>query len=80
MDLGTFEEQLLNYLPANMRYMARNQDGSLYLYEEHPFKSYEKGKEGTWDHDCGTCEKLALPGIYESVKWTDDYPWNFRQY
>lgn len=80
MDLEIFEEQLLNYLPTNMRYMARNQDGCLYLYEEHPFKSYEKGKEGTWDHDCGTCEKLALPGIYKSVKWTDDYPWNFKQY
>ena len=80
MNLTTFEETLINYLPSHFRYFARDKDDSLYMYEMHPYKNYEKGKEGTWTHDCGVSEKLAVIGVFESVKWTDDYPWNFRQY
>lgn len=80
MTLTEFEKTLIDYLPAHFRYMARDKSGELYLYEMHPYKNYEKGKEGTWTHDCGDFEILAVLGVFESVRWDDDYPWNFRAF
>lgn len=80
MNLTVFERELIDHLPEQFRYMARDKSGELYLYEMHPYKNYEKGKEGTWTHDCGTFEILVVADVFSFVDWENEYPWQFRTY
>ena len=64
------DRTFLDYIPDDYKYMARDEDGSLFVYKERPQKRSE-----VWIYDS------ELFGIYKAkvrcpmVKWENKEPW-----
>lgn len=74
--LSKLEKQIIEHIPDNFRYMARDEDGDLCIYEERPRKDYFR--DGTWTHGGDLCECIPLKDVFEFIKWENDAPWKFR--
>ena len=74
--LSKFEKQIIEHIPENLRYMARDENGDLYIYEEKPRRDYFG--DGTWALDGVVCECIPLNGVFEFVRWENAEPWDFR--
>ena len=74
--LSKFEKQIIEHIPENFRYMARDEDGDLCMYEERPRKDYFR--DGTWTPDGMVCERIPLKNVFEFIKWKNKEPWDFR--
>lgn len=77
-ELTDFEKQIIECIPEVFRYMARDEDGDLCLYDVKPCRQYHKN--GVWSNykEDGRCECIPLNGIFEFVRWENDAPWKFR--
>ena len=60
-------------LPEWANWLARDEDGSLYVFEIKPIKSAE---DGEWlEFECGSLEKVEeTDDTFETVKWEDESP------
>ena len=74
--LSKFEKQIIEHIPENFRYMARDEDGDLCIYEEKPRRDYFG--DGTWTPDGMVCERIPLKNVFEFIKWENKEPWDFR--
>ena len=74
--LSKFEKQIIEHIPENLRYMARDENGDLYIYEEKPRRDYFG--DGTWALGGVVCECIPLKNVFEFIKWENAEPWDFR--
>lgn len=66
------DRAFLEYLNANINYIARDTDGSLYVYVRKPFKVFDYWKVVGFEKS----KSLRMVGIdLPMVKWSDDSPW-----
>lgn len=66
------DRAFLEYLDANMYYMARDLDGGLYVYISKPHKLIDCW-ESSW---CESDKSLKFFKLdFPMVKWSDDKPW-----
>lgn len=63
---------ILDYFRSNLKYIARNEDGKLFAYEEQPIK-----EKTYWKCTRGNCLLLnkQLNIDFPMVKWSDEEPW-----
>ena len=60
----------MNEIPSWAKWIARDKDGELYVYEDKPFINKE-----SWDNEWGTkCKEIDNCLFLYSVKWTDKEP------
>lgn len=66
------DKAFLEYLNANIHYIARDMDGSLYVYISKPFKIID-----CWESaGCEINENLRIVDIdFPMIKWSDFEPW-----
>lgn len=66
------DRAFLEYLNANINYITRDMDGSLYVYIRKPFKTFDYWKVVGFEKS----KSLRMVGIgLPMVKWSDDSPW-----
>lgn len=66
------DRAFLEYLNANINYIARDMDGSLYVYISKPFKVFNYWKVVGFEKN----KSLRMVDIdLPMVKWSDDSPW-----
>lgn len=66
------DRAFLEYLNANINYIARDMDGSLYVYIRKPFKAFDYWKVVGFEKS----KSLRMVNIdLPMVKWSDDSPW-----
>lgn len=66
------DRAFLDYINANVHYIARDMDGGLYVYIRKPFKTFEFWKVVGFEK----CKSLRMVDIdLPMVKWSDDKPW-----
>lgn len=66
------ERIVLQMLEKQYQWIARDEDGSLYVYEEKPYKSI---KEKYWLSPYDSCELSAFEHHFQFVQYEDDEPW-----
>lgn len=65
------DRAFLDYINANIRYIARDMDGSLYVYISKPFKVFDFWKVVGFEKS----KSLRMVDIdLPMVKWSDDSP------
>lgn len=73
--LTRLEYELLKHWCKKYKYIARDKDGSLYVYKDMPPKS-----EYVW---CGlyghTKIERSLQSLFQFIEWTDKYPFNVEK-
>lgn len=70
---------ILKGINDDYHYIARDLDGGLYIYECKPFKNKEIDRwVNVTTSDYFNCDILKLS--CEDIKWTDEEPFNFREY
>lgn len=66
------DRAFLEYLNANINYIVRDMDGSLYVYIRKPFKVFDYWKVVGFEKS----KSLRMVNIdLPMVKWSDDSPW-----
>ena len=66
------DRAILKYLNANINYIARDMDGSLYVYISKPFKVFDHWKVVEFEKS----KSLRMVDIdFPMVKWSDSEPW-----
>lgn len=66
------DRAFLDYINANVRYIARDKDGSLYVYISKPFKVFDYWKVVGFEKS----KSLRMVDIdLPVVKWSDEEPW-----
>ena len=66
------DRAFLEYLNANINYIARDMDGSLYVYIRNPFNVFDYWKVVGFEKS----KSLRMVDIdLPMVKWSDDSPW-----
>lgn len=71
------EKRILKYIDNKYNYIVRDESGDLYLFEDKPFKH-----EIIWlsKSDYGRKMDDSYNDLFESIKWTNKEPFNFRNY
>ncbi len=71
------EMTILLCLPKEYTWIARDENGEIYVFESKPNKKCTFGEWRTFE---GLYEKLPLyKHLFQSVKWANDEPYNFRE-
>ena len=68
------EKVILRNLPKEWRFVARDECGLLALYQERPCKA-----ETFWE-DAGFITLNIYSHLFQSIKWEDNEPCEFRKY
>lgn len=72
--LSNLEKDIIKLIPKHYEWMARDEDGDLFIYADNePFKY-----EDVWENN-GRFEMFPLENIFEQVKWTDEMAWKFKE-
>ena len=76
--LTNLEKQILELIPEDFRYMARDEDGDLCIYDVKPCR--QQHRNGVWSNykKDGKSECIPLNGVFEFVRWENAEPWDFR--
>ena len=70
--ISKIDRAFLEYLNANINYIARDMDGSLYVYISKPFKTFDYWKIVGFEKS----KSLRMVDIdLPMVKWSDSEPW-----
>ena len=70
--ISKMDRAFLDYINANVHYIARDMDGGLYVYIRKPFKTFDFWKVVGFEK----CKSLRMVDIdLPMVKWSDDKPW-----
>lgn len=65
------EKAILRNIEPKFKFIARDEDGELYVYRE---KTIKKGD--IWTDHCGNANFRAFNHLFQFVKWEDEEPWN----
>ena len=72
--MSNLEKDIVKFIPKEYEWMARDEDGDLFIYADNePFKY-----EDVWKNN-GRFEIFPLEKIFEQVKWTDEMAWKFKE-
>ena len=72
-----FDDIILAHLPEGYAWLARNRDGTIYIFKgSKPFKEVKDGIWVTVDPLINK-DKLLLVNVFPFLKWEDE-PWQFR--
>lgn len=69
IELSAAEGTILANLDCDFKYIARDEDGDLYIYKEKPSLLFE-----CWN-GIGGCEFSAFNHLFQFVKWEDEEPY-----
>lgn len=73
--LSEAERNILTYLPKRYKYIARDSDNELYVYEEKPEKA---GK--SWDsNNFDETDMEIFNHLFQFIKWEDKEPYNIGE-
>ena len=72
--LSTGEYHILKNVDTIYKFIARDCNGKLYLYETHPDK-----KAFTWQSDDSATEITCYQHIFKFIKWEDDEAWEIAE-
>ena len=67
------EKTILQNLPVNYEWIARDEDSRLYIYQDKPEK-----RENAWMGKLDHRSLGALSHLFLMVKWEDDEPWKIE--
>lgn len=74
--ITSLEKGILNSLDPRFKYIARDQDGKLFLYVTLPKKGYL-----TWfSFGVNVLCRLPLDNLFQFIKWSDDKPYLIKKY
>lgn len=68
------EKIILKNLDSNYKYIARDKDGSLYIFNEKPTKEDE-----FWDTPSYYCRLEAFEHLFKFVQWEDTEPYEIAE-
>lgn len=68
------EKAILKNLPKNIEWIARDQNGRLYLYYKKPQKEL-----AVWDSDWMECDFAPYYHLFKFIKWEDEEPYNIDE-
>lgn len=70
--ISKIDKAFLEYTREECKYIARDEDGKLYVYSSKPFK-----EKNYWHLRSGCCSWLnfAFAVDFPMVKWSDEEPW-----
>lgn len=68
------EKAILRIVTPKYKYIARDEDGELYVYLE---KVTKKGD--VWTDHCGSTNFHAFNHLFQFVKWEDEEPWSIKE-
>ena len=73
--ISKIDKAFLEYTREECKYMARDEDGRLYVYSSKPFK-----EKNYWHLHSGCCSGLnfAFAVDFPMVKWSDEEPWSIE--
>ena len=71
------EKVILRNLPEKYKWIARNENGELYIFTEKPAKYYE-----VWIYNCATHHyRISMfTHLFQCIQWSDTEPCEFRKY
>ena len=69
------EKVILRNLPEKCKWIARDSCGGLYIFFEKPSKD-----DSDWDYDHDALDFERFEHLFQSIKWTDDEPCEFRKF
>ena len=73
--LTRLEYELLKYWCKKYNYIARDKDGTLYIYRYKPSKN-----EDVWSTECGTARaERTFDGLFRLILWADKEPMNIEE-
>lgn len=74
--LTRLEYELLKFWKdKGYKYIARDGDLTLYIYEDEPLKN-----EDVWATECGNAEYYSyFNDFFQFIEWTDKYPFNIEE-
>lgn len=67
------ERIVLQMLDKKYKYLARDKDGNLFVYEEKPVKERKIG--GWYGVICAHLNLFAFNHHFQFVQWSDEEPW-----
>ena len=70
------EKAILRNIDNTFKYIARDEDGELFVFERKPIKS-----DCYWDYEVlNNCLNLScFTKLFKSIKWEDEEPWNIKE-
>lgn len=74
--LSPAERTILENIPMEWKYIARDEDGNLYIYKAKPFK-----ENNMW-YSCGSIVTKSFSlfnQIFEFIEWTDSEPYCIQE-
>lgn len=72
-ELTDDEKVILRNADPIYEYIARDEDGKLYIYREKPKKDCFK-----W-HSRGAVSFYVFKKLFQFIKWEDEEPWNIKE-
>ena len=71
------EKAILRNLPSNYRFIARDRNETLFIYDKKPYKG---NGEFCVKRECEIKPLSLYEHLFKSVQWSDDEPCEFRRY
>ena len=68
------EYHILNNVSTQWKWIARDEDGSLFLYDKKPYKY-----GSFWKYKSAYIELDIYKHLFPCMKWGDDEPWEIAQ-
>lgn len=69
------EKNLLDALLPSRKYIARDEDNSLYVYYDKPIRG---NKLWIYDYACNDIPKDMYGSMFDFIKWEDEEPWSIE--
>lgn len=69
------EKSILRTLPEKYEWIARDEDNNLFIYIDKPIKEYDH-----WRNEDIFVNFIVYNHLFQSIKWTDTEPCEFRKY
>lgn len=74
MEFTELDKEIAKRLPKECRYLARNKNGSLHMFDKRPNKVDETEYWLPHWHSNETVKPLMVNHVFQSIKWEDDNP------
>lgn len=68
------ERVILRNLDKKYKWIARDENGELYIYIGEPFKDYD-----LWRNGVDSCYFLLFNHLFQFIKWEDKEPYNIEE-
>ena len=69
-----FEKELLSHIDINYKWIARDMNGTLFIYNLKPYKNTEEFPNIWLQAEEDSMRYIALKDIFNTIKWEDENP------